>query len=303
MKVACRDVRRIPLERLYEMNKKLHIVSFTVESKNGEVNGKKGDDDDGGDDGGKDKDEEVDDSDDLLDDENDLKHKSSEKSVDKTHIQNSGQKSGHKTVNMGLVTKDCWDQEKQLIASMNDASSKLLTTVEQAVEVQQSSIEELKFSILSKGKVIEKLDYSNNDAYEGFQGSGEVGLSHCSEGWKESKDLTLEGCSMSQCYQTPEIVINQSTECLIVGNKLQKLMSEESHHSKWEEFRKMAQSRNQTEECSNLPRRMELEESDGEDIDNVIEEEIHNEEKLSLDELQIKVPHTQDDGKEARKVF
>jgi hypothetical protein len=35
IKVACKDVRKIPQERLYEMNKKLYVISFMVE---GEVN-------------------------------------------------------------------------------------------------------------------------------------------------------------------------------------------------------------------------------------------------------------------------
>jgi hypothetical protein len=32
VKIACRNFSRIPQERVYEMNKKLHIVSFTVEA-------------------------------------------------------------------------------------------------------------------------------------------------------------------------------------------------------------------------------------------------------------------------------
>lgn len=118
MKVACSDITKIPSERLYEMNKKLHIVSFIVEIENGNGNGKNGDDGDGGDDEEKDNDEKADDLDDLLDDENDLKHKESDHPVEKTPMQKPGQNSRYKTVNIGLDTKDCWDQEKQLIACM-----------------------------------------------------------------------------------------------------------------------------------------------------------------------------------------
>jgi hypothetical protein len=47
--------RKIPRERLYEMNKKLHVVNFIVEIDAEENNSKQGgNDDDGGDDGGND---------------------------------------------------------------------------------------------------------------------------------------------------------------------------------------------------------------------------------------------------------
>ena len=49
VKVAYKNYTKIPQERLYEMNKKLHLVNFTVEAKNEEPKGKQ---DDGGDDGG-----------------------------------------------------------------------------------------------------------------------------------------------------------------------------------------------------------------------------------------------------------
>jgi len=57
----------------------------------------------------------------------------------------------------------------------------------------------------------------------------------------------------------------------MVGDKFYKLIYDESNHSKWEEFRRMAQSEGMGEECANLLRRMELEESDAED------ENSHNE--------------------------
>lgn len=39
---------------------------------------------------------------------------------------------------------------------------------------------------------------------------------------------------------TPEANISATYECKIVGSKLYSLINEESHHSKWEEFRKLA---------------------------------------------------------------
>lgn len=96
--------------------------------------------------------------------------------------------------------------------------------------------------------------------------------------------------------------MNQNSVCPMIGNKLHQLISEESHHTEWEEFRKRAQSRNLTEECSNLLRKMELEEFDGEDNDVDIDETNQNEEKISLEELQNKVSDAEDGVKGARKV-
>lgn len=50
----------------------------------------------------------------------------------------------------------------------------------------------------------------------------------------------------------------------LVGNKFYQLINEESTHSKWEEFRQLALSDNINEECSDLLKRMELEDSDSE---------------------------------------
>jgi hypothetical protein len=40
-----------------------------------------------------------------------------------------------------------------------------------------------------------------------------------------------------------------------VGNKFYSLINVESHHSKWEEFRKLAKKNSATEECSFLLKR------------------------------------------------
>jgi hypothetical protein len=68
----------------------------------------------------------------------------------------------------------------------------------------------------------------------------------------------------------------------VVGNKLYQLINDESHHSKWEEFRRMAKSGTMIEECSNLLKRMELDDSEGEEDSYVIENENHEEDVLSL---------------------
>lgn len=48
--MACKDYKKIPQERLYEMNKKLHVVSFVAESEEVVGAGKESEDGDGGDD-------------------------------------------------------------------------------------------------------------------------------------------------------------------------------------------------------------------------------------------------------------
>ena len=60
-------------------------------------------------------------------------------------------------------------------------------------------------------------------------------------------------------WKTPEVGIKNDSDCHIVGKKFYNLINEESHHSKWEEFRNLARE-GITEECSMLLK-MELEDS------------------------------------------
>lgn len=70
IKVACRDKRKIPKDRLYEMNKSIFVVSFDVEGDNTVGPGQSGDNGNGGDDDNKRRDNDIDDDDDdLLDDD------------------------------------------------------------------------------------------------------------------------------------------------------------------------------------------------------------------------------------------
>jgi len=66
-------------------------------------------------------------------------------------------------------------------------------------------------------------------------------------------------------FLTPEASKSKDSDCRIVGNKFFQLLSEESHHSKWEEFRRRAQDESMKDDCANLLRRMELDESDSEE--------------------------------------
>jgi hypothetical protein len=87
-----------------------------------------------------------------------------------------------------------------------------------------------------------------------------------------------------QACQTPEVIKVPNSDCQIVGNKFYQLISEESHHSKREEFRRLALSDNMNEECSNLLRRMKLEDSDleVESVKSVVDQD---EAVLSLGEM------------------
>jgi len=57
---------------------------------------------------------------------------------------------------------------------------------------------------------------------------------------KEEFQSNIEGCAEMDEYETPVTIQAKESECKIVGNKLLSLLNEESHHSKWEEFRRMA---------------------------------------------------------------
>jgi len=87
-------------------------------------------------------------------------------------------------------------------------------------------------------------------------------------------------------WKTPEATMKNDSECLIVGNKFCNLINEESHHSKWEEFRNLAKE-GITEDCSMLLRKMELEDSDEEYdlMDDVMDEGTQQGTAVSLGDL------------------
>jgi hypothetical protein len=104
-----------------------------------------------------------------------------------------------------------------------------------------------------------------------------------------------------QAYQTPEAMQVQGSECPVVKNKFYQLISEESYHSKWAEFRKMAQSAN-NEDCSIMLRKMELDdsESDGESAKSVLAQD---NEVLSLGDLLSSDVNTRNSGSQAMEVL
>jgi hypothetical protein len=65
-------------------------------------------------------------------------------------------------------------------------------------------------------------------------------------------------------FCTPDPICSNYSDCHVVGNKWPSLVEDESNHSKWEEFRRMAKMDSSHDECSQLLRKMELQDSDEE---------------------------------------
>lgn len=81
-------------------------------------------------------------------------------------------------------------------------------------------------------------------------------------------EAVLKVCGDMDEWVTPEMFLTKGSDCYIVGNKFKSLVEDKSNHSRWEEFRRMAKSETANEECSQLLRRMELQDSD-EEIDDI----------------------------------
>lgn len=284
IKVAVRNAEKIPSERLYEIDKKLFFISITVEGENNNGPEKKGDDGDGGGDDGKDNDEEADDLDDLPEDvDKPVEKDKPARNSEKTPVTKPSQKSRGKTVSLDLNQVDHWDQERLLVASMNFDKDKLMTAFDQKRLEQQHIIDDRTASATTVEEkclddCVGQLSPEQLDVYT-------VGLNLTADSSKVPQVVSLEGCALSQTFQTPEAIFKQNSDCQVVGNILYQLINDESHHSKWEEFRRMTKSGTMIEECSNLLKRMELDDSEGEEDSYVIENENHEEDVLSLGEL------------------
>ena len=165
VKVACKDYKKIPHERLFEMNKNLHVVSFTVEAnRENSKDGHYGNGDDGGDngadDGHKEDDEEFDD---LYSTDDNGEKKGSTKSnisVVKTPI-TKPTKYGAKTVCGPLDTGDLFDQEQQLRELMEGNSNMTCGDMMSPIHISQPCIDaSLRSGVLTpnyigKGKELE----------------------------------------------------------------------------------------------------------------------------------------------------
>lgn len=243
---------------------------------------------DGGDDGNDDNPDNDDEADDLDDDEDLTKEKStevqmSESSNLKTPASKSGTNTGHKTVATEVADCETIDQEAQLALLMKGIPSKLVTAV--GIEEQKNPIHidvDLGSEAILHGgpepEFLSHLDKVVTDVRE-FEDPG-VSISVVipnSDGKQLTVDqvLPISGTSASSSsisevveFGTPEPTLSEiPSDCKIVGNKWQSLLEDESQHSKWEEFRRMAKVGSSHEECSQLLLKMELQDSDEETED------------------------------------
>lgn len=114
IKVSCKDIQKIPLDRFFEMNKKIFLVSFLVQKEEDKEQKGKGTDDGGG--GGDDNLDNDDEADDLDDDDDGIEKPApsefqiGESSGVKTPINKPSSNTGHKTVNADVMVMEL-DQE------------------------------------------------------------------------------------------------------------------------------------------------------------------------------------------------
>ena len=170
IKVAVKDYTKIPKKRLFEMNRNLHVVEFTVETEDKRSgpkdNGSNDDGGDGRDDGKGGLDEEADglyDTDTEKEPTHDIA--ASNNPSTKTPYHKPSSNSGYKTVTNGMMI-DQWDQDQQLKECMSDINPELLTTSEIVdVDCQSGTDAAMRSEILITNdcSVIEKLElYATN---------------------------------------------------------------------------------------------------------------------------------------------
>lgn len=148
------------------------------------------------------------------------------------------------------------DQESQLKLAMGTAATQLLTTVVERVVIQQNSVGESSYT----------QELTPKDVHNGNEGGSQVG---CHKGDISNGEWNMQGGS--DLWKTPEQERIVNSDCHIVGNKFYSLIEDDSNHSKWDEFRKLAKRDSATEECFVLLKRVELEGS--EDEDDLLDEE------------------------------
>jgi hypothetical protein len=290
IKVSCKDILKIPLDRLFEMNKKIFLVSFLVEKEgNKEQNGKGPSDGDGGDDNLNDDDaDDLDDDDDGVEKPPPSEFQGSESSGVKTPVNKPTSSASCKTVNAEDVMMEL-EQEVRLRFLMRGVEGKLLTANDTHLTKNLSGIDvadghqfehpkepELEFPDTQPNvakKVMENVSIDESTLVASSS------LPSTQTSLNMGKDMeTLVSCDNTE-FTTPVQGYYPSSDCRIVGNKWKSLMEDESNHSKWEEFRRMAKAASSQEDCSQLLRRMELQDSDDE-MDTEVMEDISMEETI-----------------------
>lgn len=133
IKVACKDVSKIPHERLFEVNNKLFLISFIVEGQEVQIGDKKNDRGDEDEDDGKGEDQEIEDLDNGNKDcervNKDIGSNSS------TRQQQSKDKSSRAKSTSGLgkhaADVEVFDQDEQLKKAMGEEFPKLMPVQEE----------------------------------------------------------------------------------------------------------------------------------------------------------------------------
>lgn len=164
---------------------------------------------------------------------------------------------------MVVVEGDVMNQSEQLEKLMN-GQNELLTAMRESEMGQQFCLDV--DSAINSDSMAMDIDFESKKKSKQDSGVADMvnEINQKDEGSGKRMETTLEGGSVDKAWDTPEAVQVQKSECHIVGNKFYSLINDESHHSKWEEFRKLAMNGTTTEECSDLLKRLELEASDEE---------------------------------------
>lgn len=112
------------------------------------------------------------------------------------------------------------------------------------IDVTQAKVlgSHLKVGNASLKKTIFQNDSSQVNATQSCGGQFQGSLEGCS-GVKIGSSVKVQSSSEHvrvDGYETPVTRHERESDCKIVGNKFFSLLNKASHHSKWEEFRKMA---------------------------------------------------------------
>lgn len=277
-KIACKDTSKIPPEMLYEMEKKLFLVSYLVNGEIAQAQGKEEDSDGDGndDDSGEGKDdnkiskdgnEDMDKNKGVPKTGNDMDQKLRTPTQQQIHSRNAGQRTVKGSAVEPEVNPIC-NQELQLMRAME---------VEDLTYFESLSWDDGEGCSKDHENLVQKLSPVMNTENLEMMTNSEVSLN----------GMVSEVAAIDD-WTTPEAPLHVTSDCKIVGNKLYSLINEESHHSKWEEFRKMAKE-GVTDECSDLLKRMELKDFDEEYdlLDEAKEEEIDQDAGISLVEINL----------------
>ena len=120
--MACRNGKKIPRQRLYEMGMKLYVIELTMENEVdvGKATDDKGNDDGGGDDKGNPGND--DETDDLYDSDDEMNHlsKPAEDTKQQTPKTSMPKITGSKIVNMELMTEDVMNQGSIMVQMMSE---------------------------------------------------------------------------------------------------------------------------------------------------------------------------------------